>query len=263
MTDLRDVSFEGKRMLVCGGGGTGMGSAVVSALSARGAEVHVLDIADPTVDVVGFRKTDLGDRSDIDDAVDSLGGSWSGLVNCQGISGKGPGSTPEDVMRINFLGVRHVTDQVLPRLNAGASIVSIASAGGLGWAARLGVVTAIVETPDLEAGLAWIRSNPKVDYGYALSKECVIVWTMRRAAELARRGVRVNCTSPGATATPMKQEFRSSSVDFMIQPIGRVSTIEEQAAPITFLASDAASYVSGVNLIVDGGHSAAESAGLI
>src|SRR5207248_2155910 len=76
-------------------------------------------------------------------------------------------------------------------------------------------------------------------------------------------GVRVNCTSPGSTATAMAREFPAEGVEFTNRPSGRSSVPSEQAWPLVFLASPAASYVNGVNLVVDGGHSAARTLGLL
>jgi len=76
-------------------------------------------------------------------------------------------------------------------------------------------------------------------------------------------GVRVNCTSPGSTRTQMAVDFPTAGVEFMNQPSGRESSPQEQAWPLVFLNSEAASYVNGVNLSVDGGHAAARALGLL
>ena len=85
----------------------------------------------------------------------------------------------------------------------------------------------------------------------------MIVWTQFTAAHLIKKGVRMNCTLPGPTQTPMMASFESATpasvLDAAAQPIGRRATPDEQAGPLVFLNSPAASYVNGVVLPVDGG----------
>ena len=80
--------------------------------------------------------------------------------------------------------------------------------------------------------------------GYALSKEAVIVWTMMSSSRLIKRGIRINCTAPGPTQTPMMKEFESATpkaiLTMAMQPIDRRSTPQEQAGPLVFLNSPAA-----------------------
>lgn len=254
------LDFAGKRVLVGGGGGAGMGAAAVDLLVGLGAEVYVFDLTEPGIEVAGYRRTDLGEKADIAAAVASIAAPIDVLLNCQGVSNK---AAPETIMRVNFLGVRELTEQVLAHMAAGSAIVTVASAGGLGWQGRLDMITQVVRTSDFEAGLEWVASNPDAGLGYALSKECVVVWSMRRAVELAARAIRINCTSPGATESPMKAQFREASVDFMVKPAGRPASTEEQAWPLLFLASRAAGYINGANLIVDGGNAAGQATGLI
>ena len=87
---------------------------------------------------------------------------------------------------------------------------------------------------------------------------CTIVYTLRRGPVLTRdTGVRLNCISPGPTDTPMMPAFVEQTsqafMDAYPKPVGRNSTPEEQAWPLAFLNSDAASYVSGENVYTDGG----------
>jgi NAD(P)-dependent dehydrogenase (short-subunit alcohol dehydrogenase family) len=152
-------------------------------------------------------------------------------------------------------------------MDEGAAIVSIASTGGNGWPMRVPLITELVETPGYEAGVAWCQSHSEdVADGYIFSKEAVVVWTMRMSVELAPRRMRINCTSPGATDTPMMPDFKRAAGDgwaFAERPSGRPSQPDEQAYPVVFLNSDAASYVSGANLVVDHGNTAGVNTGLI
>jgi 3-oxoacyl-[acyl-carrier protein] reductase len=86
---------------------------------------------------------------------------------------------------------------------------------------------------------------------YAASKAAMIAMTKTVAAEVARRGVTVNAVAPGLIKTDMTQDVSGEVVGFI--PARRAGTPEEVAACVRFLVSDAASYVTGVTLNVDGG----------
>jgi NAD(P)-dependent dehydrogenase (short-subunit alcohol dehydrogenase family) len=261
--------YAGRHVVVAGGGGSGMGRAAAGLVRAAGGDVTVLDLRAPeSADGIAFRSVDLGDPDAIDDAVDSLG-RVDALFNCQGIAGSRPGTASSDIMRVNFLGVRHLTERLLPRIPAGGAVVSIASVGGLGWERRREAIDELLATEDFDAGLSWVQARsadlleqpfPRT---YAFSKQALIVWTMRRAVSAIARGVRVNCSSPGSTRTAMAADFPDDGIEYVSRPIGRESSPEEQAWPLVFLNSDAAGYVNGTNLVVDGGNAAARTLGLL
>jgi NAD(P)-dependent dehydrogenase (short-subunit alcohol dehydrogenase family) len=264
---LELLSYKGKRVVVAGGGGAGMGASVARLVGELGAEVHVLDLRDPTVPTASFAATDLGDPGSIAEAVARIGAPVHALFNCQGISGRAPGTTSVDVMRINFLGVRHLTELVLPSIPGGGAVASISSAGGLGWPQRLPDLLDLLDTDGFDSGLAWVEDHTTGFLGevfptsYAFSKEAVIVYTMQRCITSISSGVRINCTSPGATGTAMSPDFPADRVAVMKQPSGRKATPDEQALPLVYLASDAAGYVNGANVVVDGGNFAARTLG--
>jgi NAD(P)-dependent dehydrogenase (short-subunit alcohol dehydrogenase family) len=263
-------SYEGKRVVVAGGGGAGMGAATARLARGLGAEVTVLDLRAPA-DATGIRflPTDLSDPVQIGRAVDQVGAPVHALFNCQGISGLGPGASSELVMRVNFLGVRHLSETMLPLMPRGGAVASISSSGGLGWPRRLETIRELLAAESFEAGLRWVGTQTAdllalaFPNTYAFSKQALIVWTMQRAVTAIAGGLRLNCTSPGSTRTPMAPDFPVEGVEFMNRPSGRESSPEEQAWPLLFLNSDAASYVNGVNLAVDGGNSSARTLGLL
>jgi NAD(P)-dependent dehydrogenase (short-subunit alcohol dehydrogenase family) len=90
---------------------------------------------------------------------------------------------------------------------------------------------------------------------------------MLMASRLIKRGVRMNCISPGAVQTPMLEEIEqvtpTAVIDVMAQPIGRRSQPIEQAFPLLMLNSASASYINGAVLFVDGGFMAARTTGQI
>jgi NAD(P)-dependent dehydrogenase (short-subunit alcohol dehydrogenase family) len=97
--------------------------------------------------------------------------------------------------------------------------------------------------------------------GYSPSKGAVKLMTQALAVELAKDGVRVNALAPGVIATPMTEVTRSTPEKlekFMLRtPMSRVGQAEELIGPVVFLASEMASYITGVTLAVDGGFLAA------
>ena len=103
------------------------------------------------------------------------------------------------------------------------------------------------------ASVVGLRANPG-QANYAASKAGLIAFTRTVAAEVARRGVTVNAVAPGLIATDMTAEVPADLAAAI--PARRVGTPEEVAACVGFLASDAASYVTGTTLTVDGGMTA-------
>ena len=87
------------------------------------------------------------------------------------------------------------------------------------------------------------------------SKAAVITSARSLAMEWAHRGVRVNSISPGYTATPMnlRPEVAEQVKTEADTPLGRMATVDELVGPAVFLLSDAASFCTGVDLLVDGG----------
>jgi NAD(P)-dependent dehydrogenase (short-subunit alcohol dehydrogenase family) len=248
------ASYQGKRVIVSGCF-SGMGEATAKLLLNLGAEVHGLDYKSTQLNLASFTQTDLREPAAIDAAVSKIGGKVDALFNCAGLPNTSP---PMDVMKVNFAGTRHLTEKVLPLMSKGSAVVSISSNGGMGWSRRIPVIMGFLKIQGFEGAMKWCEENPDtVREGYAFSKEAVIVWTMLMSTPLIKRGVRINCSMPGPTQTPMMAHFESASkasvLEAAMQPINRRSTPEEQAGPIVFLNSDAASYINGVCLAVDGG----------
>jgi NAD(P)-dependent dehydrogenase (short-subunit alcohol dehydrogenase family) len=113
------------------------------------------------------------------------------------------------------------------------------------------------------SSLAGLAAHPG-DVGYIASKHGVIGLTKALALEWAEFGIRVNCVAPGITSSPTMRRVIDAEPIFMAEriarvPIGRVGQPEDQAQAILFLASDAAAYISGVTLPVDGGQMAMQS----
>lgn len=252
MTD--NLTYQGKRVVVSGCF-SGMGEATAKLLLELGAEVHGLDYKQSKLALASFTATDMRDLASIDAAVAKIGGRVDALFNCTGLAQTSP---PLDVMKVNYIGPRRLTERLLPRMSAGGAVVSIASTAGLGWSRRVPVLMSLLQIDSYEGAVEWCAGNAEtVREGYSFSKEVIIVWTMLVATRLIKQGIRMNCTLPGPTQTPMMAQFESATqrsiIDAATQPINRRATPEEQAGPLVFLNSDAASYINGVALAVDGG----------
>jgi NAD(P)-dependent dehydrogenase (short-subunit alcohol dehydrogenase family) len=141
----------------------------------------------------------------------------------------------------------------------GGAVCTISSAAGAGWLMHIEQWKPLAAAESFAEAKAWIEDHPdEIAGGYAPSKEAVIVWTQYAALEFGPLGIRINCISPGATQTPMMDQFdeipgSKQFTEVFTGALGRRSAPTEQAWPMIFLNSDAASYVSGTNLATDGG----------
>ena len=256
-------SYENKRVVVSGGGGAGMGAAVVDDLIELGAEIHVLDLKEPAAQVAGYYQVDLREPASIDAAVGEIGGRVDALFNCAGLPG--PPHSGLDTVLVNFVAARHLTEQVAPLMGTKGAVATISSAGGIGWEHMKEPIEELLATKGFDEARRWLEARPDlVGEGYLFSKQVIIWWTLHAAIDLAP-AIRVNCTSPGPTDTPMMPSFEAymgkEFMDAFPKPLGRNSTAPEQAHILAFLNSDAASYMTGANVSVDGGFTAGLTTG--
>lgn len=261
---MRDVLGYAGKQVVVSGAATGMGDAAARLLVELGAEVHALDVKPIESPVKQALAMDLTDPASIDAAVEKLPDRVDSLFNCAGLPG--PPFSNLDTMLVNFVGLRHLTEALIPRIPEGGAVASITSVAGMGWQKNLDAVKELVGTADYAEGRAWCEANPDKANGYLFSKQCIIYYTMQRAADLATEQIRVNCLSPAPTDTPMLPTFHSQvSKEFLeehfLAPVGRNATPEEMGDPLVFLNSDAARFISGVNLFVDYGYVASVEVG--
>jgi NAD(P)-dependent dehydrogenase (short-subunit alcohol dehydrogenase family) len=250
--------LDGKVALITGAG-SGMGRAAAELFSSEGARVVVSDVdehgGNETVEAVRasggdatFVRANVAEWSDcqamVAAAVDTYGGLHV-LYNNAGIFPADDGGvldTPQDtwrrVMAINLEGVWLGCRAGIPAMIAsgGGAIVNVAS-----FVALMGAATAQI--------------------AYTSSKGGVLAMTREIAVEYARQGIRANALCPGPIQTPLLEELLSDPARrarrMVHIPMGRLGRAEELAKAALFLASDEASFMTGAQLVVDGGITAA------
>jgi len=250
--DLFDL--QGEVALVTGAG-SGIGQRIAVGLAEAGADVACFDLPQQAqgleatvgrVRTLGkraiFQTGDVTNASDLARTVSEVEKQLGALtigMNCAGIANAAPAEEmPYDQWRkvhaINvdgvFLSCQAQARVMLPRKKG--AIVNIASMSGS------------------------IVNRGLLQTHYNSSKAAVIHMSKSLAMEWSARGVRVNSISPGYTATPMNLRPEVAEQVKLFErdtPLGRMATVEEMVGPAVFLVSRAASFCTGVDLIVDGG----------
>ncbi|WP_067566238.1 SDR family NAD(P)-dependent oxidoreductase [Nocardia acidivorans] len=239
------------------GAGSGIGRAAAIEFARQGAAVAVLDIdvsaADETVEMIGRDDgeavaiaVDIADEESVRAAVARAVAAYGGLdfaVNNAGMASHHRRLDQmtldqfERVVHVNLAGTFLCMKYELPLLKCGGAIVNIASNGGL---------YAIPTAP-----------------AYVAAKHGIVGLTKVAAVDYAPNGIRVNAVCPGPTLTPGFEKVAAAApgIDLIAMqasttPLGRLATPEEAAAAAVWLCSDAASFVTGIALSVDGGRRA-------
>ena len=239
--------FQNKKVLVTGGA-SGIGAATVEAFLASGAQVAVFDKqfeVESKDERLWQIPVDLLDIDQIDNAFEKLyeWGSLDILVNNAGIEFVGTvEETSEEqwdrVFDTNIKSIFRCTKRALPWIKDSKGVI-------VNTASQLSFVGAGSFT------------------AYTSAKAAVVNFTRSLALELATTGVRVNSVCPGAIDTPLlRRQFADGkrgpqgTIDDLIamHPIGRLGHAEEIAGGILFLCSDAATFVTGSSLVIDGGY---------
>lgn len=258
------VDYTGRRVVVTGCA-SGIGAALAGQLASAGAEVVGLDVRPPPFELHAFHHVDLSDVASIDAVAAAVGGRVDALFNVAGVSSGI--KDPLRVVTINFLGTRHLTEALIPLMPAGSAIANVASLAASQYRAGAGVTLGLLDTSSMAEGVRWCHDNPEAlaDGGYRLSKEAIILYGMANVEILGAKGIRINCTGPGVTDTPILDQLRSAYgqefLDAFRTPLGRVAGPEEQASVLVFLNSAAASYLTGQVIWVDGGTVAEQTVG--
>ena len=244
------------KTIVVTGVSSGIGAETARTLRARGAIVIGVDRNEPNLTLDGFVQADLSHPDAIDVAVQQLPAQVDGLCNIAGVPGT---ADPHLVARVNYLGLRHLSEAVLPRIREGGAIVNLSSVLGAEWPQRLALHRALGLVGGFAAGEAWLSDNPVPDPTcYQYFKEALIVWTQTQAQPwFMRSSVRMNCVAPGPVFTPILNEFVTMLGTERAQAdahrMKRPAYADEIAPVIAFLCADESRWINGVNIAVDGG----------
>jgi NAD(P)-dependent dehydrogenase (short-subunit alcohol dehydrogenase family) len=257
-------SYQGKRVVITGAY-SGVGAAAVELLSSlEASEIIALDIKRPQGPITRFIETDMGDAAAIDAAAAAIDGPVDVLFNNAGIAATSPAL---DVMKVNYLGVRRLSEALLPKIPEGGAIAITASIAGGQWAQHLAEIQELLAITDREQAIAWIQDHSElVGGGYDFSKECLQIYTMHSSKSTMAKGVRTNSACPGPIDTPLLPDFKKSMTEALInwqveQTYGKMATSQEVAMALVFLGCDASVFVNGVNMNVDAGFSASLTTG--
>ena len=244
------------KTLIVTGVSSGIGAEVARLARFQGARVIGVDRHEPQLTLDSFFQADLGDPASIDALIGKLPAQVDALCNIAGV----PGTAPAEVVaKVNYLGLRHLTQGLLPRIAPGGSIVNVASVLGAQWPERLELHKALAMTETYVEGQAWLAANPVAqETCYLYFKEALIVWTFQQSQAWFRdQSVRINCVAPGPVFTPILGDFVTMLGEERIARDGarmkRPAQADEVAEVIAFLCSDASRWINGVNLPVDGG----------
>ena len=244
-----DFDFAGKGALVAGAGG-GMGLAIANGLLRAGADVTLADIKPRPAGIGPGRALYVeGDLSAEGFAAEAVGaahdhaGRLDYLVNTIGVWwGERDGSCVDvklevwnRVLEINLTALMLTTRHAIPVLRRGGALVHFSSIQAL-------------------------RGDVGAQDAYGASKGAIRSFSKSIAIQFAHRGIRSNAILPGYIVTPMQQHLiddpgRRAALETIV-PLGRLGTPAEIAGACLFLLSDAASFITGTELIIDGGTTA-------
>ena len=154
------LGYHGKAVVVTGAA-SGMGEATARILVDLGATVTALDIKPATVPGARALQIDLRDRANIEEVAASIEGPVDGLFSCAGLPG--PPFSEMDTILVNFVGARHLAEQLVPKMSPGSAISVISSSAAIGWQDHITVITGLLETDGFDGAVEWLTAKLLLD----------------------------------------------------------------------------------------------------
>lgn len=256
---MKDYFGYNEKICVVTGASSGMGEATARMLVDLGARVYAIDLNECKVEgITKFIKCNLAKKEEIDEAFKEIPEHIDSFFGVAGLSGaKTDYRTTFDC---NYTANMYITLFYLKnRMSKGGSIVYCTSTAGLEWKRFKKEQNKVVHAKTWEAVqdiTRKIANSAPATFAYMYSKRCTSQFACEQSVEFAKLGIRVNNVLPGSTNTGMKQEFQDmvgSEENLIAQAglAGRLATPEEMAGPMVFLNSDMASFISGLDMVVD------------
>jgi NAD(P)-dependent dehydrogenase (short-subunit alcohol dehydrogenase family) len=247
------------RNVVISGSASGIGLATKEKLEAQGDRVIGVDIHN--ADIIADLSTPDGRAQAVTLALEMTSSEVDCVVLSAGLSGVN--TPPDATLSVNYFGSVELFDGLRPAMEGRANpcaigLVSNSSQFGIDYDDPM--VLALLDGDEAKCREMVLQLDGGAAYRY--SKHALARAIRRRAIEWGPLGVRINAIVPGMTDTPMVQAIKDDPemgpfVDQLTIPLGRPGTAEEMAGVIAFMLSDAAAYITGMMLWVDGGTDAA------
>ena len=253
------------RHVVVTGGASGVGAGLLAVLSELGApRVTVLDLNQPSGPHDSYIKANLADPASLEAAIASIAGPVDVLFNNAGVAN----TSPRDVvLAVNLLAPLRLTEALTARMPEGGAVVNTGSIAGMSWAKRLAEISELLARPGREAMVSWLAGCDLGVDTYSFTKEALQVWTMRAAASLRQRGIRINNVCPNPVDTPLVDDFVQTigekGMNFAISQTGRLVSPREVAEVLAYLGSSAAAFVSGQSIDIAYGFRASSVTGTL
>ncbi|QFK72419.1 SDR family oxidoreductase [Pradoshia sp. D12] len=258
-----------KQVYVITGGSGGMGKATAELVGKKGT-VLLADVsherllqtkeelAGKGITDVHIQVVDITSKENVADLADKAAelGTLKGLVHTAGLSPTMADS--KRITEVNLVGTGIILEAFLPLATEGTAVVCISSMSGY-MAPRQGPYMEVLKQPLAENAVETMEQFAQGNPGaaYSLSKLGVQLIVEDQAWTWGEKGARINSLSPGTINTPMGRQEASKQAEMKkmleITPLRREGESKEIATAVEFLLSDAASYITGIDLRVDGG----------
>lgn len=268
-----------KNICIITGGGSGMGLEAAKLVGKdqkiilAGRTVSKLENAIAELTALGIEAeaypADVSDRPKLEELAKYAAhqGKIKTVIHAAGVSPTMAGG--EKIFQINAVGTIHMTEVFAPLMGENSCILNVASMSAY-MLPDTHTPTALFEAAlvSLEAFmagtaqvLAAVPQEQQPGMAYTISKKFVIWYTKQMAVKYGRSGLRIVSISPGTIMTPMGKQEGENAASFALNgALGRTGEPQEIARMMAFMVSDACSYLSGVDILYDGGAIAALSA---